>query len=103
MSAVKEAFMALNDLAAMQEFLEDDLEDKTPESVKFHTWAVAKHQATVCHELRIELTGLPEFMNWFYTVLTGNEELWDEYNAERFEIADRLFNYYRHAYAKQVA
>ena len=103
MGAVKETFMQLNDLAAMQEFLEDDLEDRTAESVKFHVWAVAKHQAYVCGSLKIDIAGLPEFMDWYYTMLCESEELLDEYNAERFEIADRMFNYYRQAYNKQVA
>ena len=103
MSAVKETFMQLNDLAAMQEFLEDDLEDRTEESVKFHVWAVTQHQNYVCGALRIDIAGLPEFMDWYYDMITSNEELCDEYNAERFEIADRMFNYYRQAYKKQVA
>lgn len=103
MSAVKEAFSQLNDLAAMQEFLEDDLEDRTPESVKFHTWAIAQHQADVCRSLKIDIAGLPEFMDWYYKVLCSEDILLDEYNAERLNIANVLFNYYRQAYAKQVA
>jgi len=101
MSRVKETFTVLGELAAMQEYLEDDLETKDTKVVDFHEWAVAQHASYVWQSLSITPESVPQFMDWFYSVLCASDGvLLDEYNNNRLDIANRLFGYYRQAYAK---
>mgnify|MGYP000376036992 CR=1 FL=1 len=102
MSATKEAFYALEEIWAMEEYVQDDLEDKTDESIKFHLWAVDQRKDAFCTEFKIDKAGLAEFLDWYLNVKCSSDDLLDNYNENRFDIAAAMFNYYRQAYKFQA-
>jgi len=102
MSATKEAFAQIGEYDAMQEYLEDDLEDRSPESIKFHEWALNAKLSEVCSDIRINPAGIHAFQKWFWNILWEDEQLEAEHHANRIDLAKKLYGYYRQVYNQQA-
>ena len=103
MSRTKDAFIVLGELAALKEYIEDEVTNVTDEDAKFYAWAIQEKTKHTCETLRIKPEGLPEFAKWYNAIMVEGDDLLEEYADNFIDLAQSMLSYFAKEYKAQVA